>query len=298
VTTAKDVRDQITDALELDLVGPRADHPAHAGYANEVLPTAPSRWYLTGFLVPHAAPEKQRSDDDGDEQLDLLRRAADADDDAAPEKGAARKTFFPSSMGLSILVTRDTERLGVKIAWADYEPLGPPTSANVPDQDGSATASERAARRQWTRIPRSDRRMIDIVPGTRTAELPNYPEMKLVVSVRSVEHHDLVPPGTRSVSVFLVNERRPAPDEVADVAYAFQPQMSVHAPDPTPFVARPDLHGQDSDDPDEQLADLQYRDAVEYAVGHNVAAVADRDRDGECREVRTSWLQRRGCRRS
>lgn len=59
MTTAKDVRGQLIDALELDLIGPRPGQPSHARYAEEVLPIAPSKWYLTGFLVPDQAPVQQ-----------------------------------------------------------------------------------------------------------------------------------------------------------------------------------------------------------------------------------------------
>tara|TARA_Y100000310_G_scaffold171060_1_gene171208 strand:- start:15964 stop:16197 length:234 start_codon:yes stop_codon:yes gene_type:complete len=44
-------------------VGPRPDEADHDAYTEEVLPVAPSKWYLTGFLVPYEAPPEQRSDD-------------------------------------------------------------------------------------------------------------------------------------------------------------------------------------------------------------------------------------------
>ena len=47
------VRSRLLDALRLDLVGPRPGEPGHDAYTEEVLPVAPSRWYLTGFLVPY-----------------------------------------------------------------------------------------------------------------------------------------------------------------------------------------------------------------------------------------------------
>jgi phosphatidylserine/phosphatidylglycerophosphate/cardiolipin synthase-like enzyme len=40
VTSSSDVRAQLIDALQLDLIGPRTDHPPHARYAKEVLPIA------------------------------------------------------------------------------------------------------------------------------------------------------------------------------------------------------------------------------------------------------------------
>lgn len=46
--TSADVRIQLVSALETDLIGPGKG----SALESEVLPQAPSRWYLTGFLVP------------------------------------------------------------------------------------------------------------------------------------------------------------------------------------------------------------------------------------------------------
>ena len=50
------------------------------------------------------------------------------------------------------------------------------------------------------------------------------------------------------------------------------------------MLSRPDARGLVSDEWDENVADLQYRDVGEYAVGHNVAA------DGDPTCVRTCWI--------
>ncbi len=290
MTTAKDVRAQLIAALELDLVGPRSGHPPHASYAEEVLPIAPSKWYLAGFLVPCEAPASQRADPDGDEVLDQVGRHVEADDDSAPEAASARKTHFPSSMGLSVLVAADTTQLQVKVAWADYEPVAKPRPDDASEEEaGASPAEERAGRGQWRRVPREAERLVTLRDGTQPpVGLPGFADLSLVVSVRAVGDHGLVPKGTRSVSVFLVNRRPPAPDVQRDAAYIFQPELSLQTLQP--FVPRPDLHGERSDDWDEKVADLQYRDAVEFAVGHNIAATAVRDASGRCREVRTAWM--------
>ena len=57
--TSTTVRQEMVEALRLDLVGPGNDHI----FANELLPESPSRWYLAGFLVPADAPVEQRSDE-------------------------------------------------------------------------------------------------------------------------------------------------------------------------------------------------------------------------------------------
>jgi len=55
-------------------------------------------------------------------------------------------------------------------------------------------------------------------------------------------------------------------------------------------VPRPNLPGLETDDWDESVADLQYRDAFEFAVDHNVATRAVLDAEGQCREVHTCWI--------
>jgi hypothetical protein len=83
---------------------------------------------------------------------------------------------------------------------------------------------------------------------------------------RDLEQH--IPAGTRSVSVFLVNNRAPD-EEKPDAAYAFQAKIEVHSE--VPFVPRPDMRGAQADDWDDQVADLHYADAPEYATGHGVS---------------------------
>src|SRR5205823_3925461 len=119
LTTSADVRSFLTHALRLDLIGPKPEEPQ----ASEVLPIAPSRWYLTGFLVPWNAPAQQKRDDnDTQGELEYGDASAAADEDnTPPEPRAARRSHFPSSMGLSVLLPPDTTILTVTARWGDYK---------------------------------------------------------------------------------------------------------------------------------------------------------------------------------
>src|SRR5260370_18016391 len=117
--TSAEIRDGLVEALELDLVGPE---PARQ-YENETLPIPPSRWYLTGYLVPFMAPESQRREVTADDELDLIGATTGTDDDAPPERASARKVYFPSSIGLSVLVPSETKSLRVTAQWGDYKLL-------------------------------------------------------------------------------------------------------------------------------------------------------------------------------
>ncbi len=54
--TSSEIRSEVVQALRLDLIGPDNNH----AFAHELLPEPPSRLYLTGYLVPRSAPERQR----------------------------------------------------------------------------------------------------------------------------------------------------------------------------------------------------------------------------------------------
>ena len=118
--TSAEIRSTLVDALQLDLVGPKPDETEHA---EEILTQAPSKWYLTGFLAPFGAKPDDRSDDEGDVEPQELGDGATSEDSQSPEVAPARKPLFPSSMGMSFLISQQTEELLTTVHWADYRPI-------------------------------------------------------------------------------------------------------------------------------------------------------------------------------
>jgi hypothetical protein len=286
---AADVRTSLVDALELDLVGPRPGAPEE----HEALDSAPSRWYLTGFLVPYEAKAEQKQDETAQEELDLTPKTT-TDDDDTPEKASARRVFFPSSIGISFLVPRETESLQVVLRWGDYRYVEPSEGEAVEEEGG---APSHAARGTWQRTPNERTVRIDLRSrrGTHPPEIvPESGGLQIVASVRPVPRalveKGRAPAGGRSVSVFLVNHREPSADVRKDEAFAFQAQLAIRSE--RPFAARPDPRGDTSEDPDERIADLQYRDVQEFACGHGVATRALIGEDRHCREIETTWVPR------
>ena len=267
--TSREVRSELTRALMLDLVGPQdTNRFAHGsdsvlGDLNEVLSQAPSRWYLTGFLVPRDAPPEQAVLADSDDEMEAAGEGG-MDDDAVPERSAgAKKQRLPSSMGLSFLIPKESKALACEVIWGDYKLL-----------QGEAESESQ----QWARKPR--RETVTIPLASKEHKVPNSDGLRLAATVQPAG--DLL-----TVSVFLVNYRQPGLDAKPDEAYAFQAELRITSE--TAFAKRTDVRGLLSDDWDERLADLQYADTGEYAVGHNVSALAEIG-DGECRAVGTCWI--------
>ena len=288
MTTSAELRSQIIDTLRLDLVGPRPHDPDHLQYQGEMLPIAPSKWYLTGFLVPYEAPVEDRSDDDANDELDLIEDRPAADDDNKPEEASARKAYFPSSMGLSVLVGPETHHLQARLSWGDYALIDEPGTESDDEESGAEDGEQRPARQVWRRLAQESELVLELRKSTEpiTVDVPGAGGLRVVLSVRATGT-SLVPSGTRSVSVFVVNHRK-ALEANRDGAYIFQPELTLTSEEA--LVPRPNLRGHDSTDWDDKVGDLQYRDAVEYAVGHNVSAVALSTEGQPCHEVRTAWM--------
>ena len=111
MATSLEVRNDLARVLELDLVGPSPGHRLE----REALDTAPSRFYLTGFLVPHEGHEDWKSAGDGDEgEPDQVSdgRKGDGHDESTKDKASARKVFFPSTLGVSVCVGKEPDPRG------------------------------------------------------------------------------------------------------------------------------------------------------------------------------------------
>ena len=313
-----EVREKLVEALRLDLVGPGA----HTALQDEVIPQEPSRWYLTGFLVPLHASEAQRMDETSAEDMDEIDAPQASDDAGTPESTTAKRAYFPSSIGMSLLVAAETREVELTVRWGDYEPVygsGKPedeenvaadqengattttsdqTLPNSPANDNADHQSSHTAQssyiKSWKRIPRAVSLTITLPDTSKPSEEYDVPEsngLQVVASMRPVgkidDRYQHIPMGTQSLSIFLVNRRQPAEDELRDTAFVFQATLEVTVG--ISLVPRPDLRGMQSKDWDERVADLHYRNICEFAVGHGVATEAVLE-NGHCHKVYTTWI--------
>ncbi len=290
-TSSDHVRRELAETLRLSLVGP---DNAHA-FANEVLPQPPARWYLTGFLVAKGAPIEKRSDPESDEEIDSAGDANALDDGNPPEKAAARRTLLPSSLGLSVLVDPAETSITARVSWGDYERPRKVQDKKDDELHGDEPRDDEAGK--YRRVPK-DRDVELLLPPTGKPvhiDVPDSGGLQLFVTVRDVSASNLsaeeLPAGTRSVSVFLVNERPYDDGSPMSATAIFQATLRLESK--AGFVPRPDLRGRTSsglnDDWDERIADLHYRDVAEYAVGHGVSALAVSE-NGRAHIVESVWI--------
>ena len=323
-----EIRARLVEAMKLDLVGP---WPGHA-FEHELLPENPTRWYLTGYLVPEDAPVEHKSDAESDDGLDAAGEGGGADDGAVPEKPAG-PSLLPSSMGVSVLVPSGVTQLRAEVSWGDYlwedptaetaepadEGLGlkdetKPETYEVPEtspataQEGSGPlpGAAKPPLKGYRRKPRMEIVSFSLpVPDGKLVAIPvpdsgrtkGGGELRLVVTARPVtqDSHNRLPKGTLAVCVFLVNGRQRA--EKAYQGNAFQAQFQLRCE--AGFVPRPDLRsgedGSRAHDWDEQVADLQYRRAFDFVSGIGCSAEPlSTVEGGSCQTVQTCWIPSAG----
>ena len=112
-----EIRQRLVETLELDLIGPWPEHEL----ATEMIPgwVRPSNWYLTGFLIPIDTAAEEAADPESDDDFE---EANEGDgEETTDDRVAAKKSYFPSSAGISTLVPAGAKEVSVTVTWGDYE---------------------------------------------------------------------------------------------------------------------------------------------------------------------------------
>lgn len=306
------VRAQLVTALELELIGPsqrvlQALGAEAQGLDAESLDRLPSSWYPTGFLVPTETDLSLRCDDTADDDfaaadgVDLRKprsagaeyKSGSGDDGDSSESGPAKPQLFPSSIGMSVLLPPGGE-LQLIARWGDYTRL--PVGAN-PDDSAISSRDEGGQREQqtWQRNPRQEALALSHLEITANRGLtgkpwPNSNGLHLRWHCRPAPTSQGYAFGTVAVTLFLTNERKKAVTLVErDQQSAFQAELELVCSQG--FVPRLDPHsGRSGGDWDEAVNALQFRDASEFGVGHNVGVAVDLDSNGGCSCLRTTWI--------
>lgn len=296
-----EVRSEIVDRLRRDLVGP-SEHLTDDDLANEQLKENPSRWYLTGFLAPAYEGTIVDTDSDEEEEELLALEAGGAGaggaagDDDEPEPPAARRRFLPSSIGITVMLPVGVKKFTVRTTWGDYvtEPQLPPEVLEGEKRDNTQKVV-------WVRKPGLSEIEIDVPPPGKLAKrvlvdsaAPGKRGGALELGIQAREFTLNQPDGTvekvNVITVFLVNRRVVVRGRYADITYVFQARLALMCD--SGFHPQFDLSRYRSNDDDDRLADLHYRDLPAYAVGRNAATSFRADPDGVVRFVATDAMPR------
>ncbi len=270
--SGEDLRGRLVTALGVDLIGPYAE--------DEVLRLPPSRWYLTGFLVPRSAPEEEIHDPTDDDELPAGNDEYE-EETAGAEPEPKQKNRLPASMGMSALLpaAQGDETITATLRFAEY------VQEEREGQEG------KRKQRVWKRLARSPVSValpLDAKKIAAGVRVSGFPGITVKGKLARAEAPGL-PRNARALSLFVVNERAAGEKGRYDEQFIFQVELALtFAPG---FLARPNQRDGQSSEWDERVADLQFRDRAEYAVGHGVSVEAPRvEQGGVVTTVRTTWI--------
>lgn len=279
-----EIRRRLVEALEADLVGPFV--PDAEAHEQETLPLPPSRWYLTGFLAPKQSRAPDQDDhDSGDEELGAGSETQAEDAGAATDQPTKRPVRFPASMGLSVFLPPgepgEGDALDVEISYADYDKVEVALEQKETKQTG------------WKRVPHGPVR-VRVPLDRETLRAPGgvpVPLSRGLVLRGELETTDMegLEPGTRVLSLFVVNERTPQTQD-RDETFVFQVKLALVFE--RGFASRPNRRGENGTDADRRVLALLFREHREWAVGHNtsLAPVAPVVSSGKVTRLETTQL--------
>lgn len=270
------VRRTLIEALERDLVGPAHD--------DETIVDPPLTAYVAGTLYPRRSGEIDPSAD-----IDTADESGDGVDRGADPPVALAHVRYPSTMGMTFAVAKDTTA-GIRILarGARYEPIAVEPTEPTPDDGRSRHWRDAAPTRHWRR------RVLDCRTVTIDASRPVSAErfevadgLQLFVRVRSADDTGAIP-----ITAVLLNTRVAAPrDGLGDTLAVFQVGLEVVADGMPAFVERPVsmLRGSDTDI---ESTRLLYRHAHEFAVGHGCSAIWEvaPDQPERATRIRTTYV--------
>ena len=259
-------RDEIIGIAKGLLLGPQLD--------DETIPSAPVDTYLTGILWPAGEPISAMEDEAND--------GAPASEDGETDAGVpGYRTVRPCSIGLTFASDLDANVVVSLADTARYEPEERDTE-------------EGRRERHWSRVPLGYSYEIP-AGGPATWSTREFQSRDgAPVSDDEVRLHirRRVDGGRQVVTVTLVNEAVERDDRIRDECCLFQAGIEARAVDDTgagAICAREAVPIAATDE-DALSAALLYRDVVEYAVGHGIAAEWELSPGGRVDHVATTWL--------
>ena len=253
--SAVELRARLFQAVIDDLLGP-ADGPEE-----EIAGPSVRDRYVVGQLAP-------RGTNVDPEEVDDLPGEADGggEEGKGDVETPQATTLVPASLGLTFVVEGGVQELVVEASWGHYER----THSEILETEAGNPQMV------WKRRPISGHVTIALNPGAIERQGPSeeHPMVFVEGGVRELAG------GRRVVTLFLVNGQV-EPDETKDEAWLFQPSLRVRARDGAAVfrrrAAEDPIGGDELDAEERALLALQYRDHVEFAVGHGTGVHAEKD---------------------
>jgi len=233
------LRSEIINEIQKDVVGPREE--------DELIPTSPSKKYLSGVLYPQ---QNVDTEFEPEKKMEANSTTENNEPDEIDEK--ANRTSYPSSMGLTCKVKGDIDEIKLEIEYAKYHKSG----------SGSWGPFQR------TPIKNSENKIISI--PIKLIEGISKPE-PIGDNTASINYHIRNVDGDFLVSVFLRNNLPQLGVKQDPTQCIYQPVIRLLSKNSTDEIFK-DTSAHDLSDEDAselQLYKLLFRHRKQFGIGHS-----------------------------
>lgn len=232
------LRREIVEEIQKDILGPREE--------DELIPTSPTKKYLSGVLYP------QNNFDNDFESEKKIEAKDDAGDNESDEIDAkVNRTSYPSSMGLTCKIKGDTDEIRLEIEYAKYI---------RPDQN------------EWIfqRIPIKDSENKTISLPIKLIEGISKPE-PIGEQTASINYHIRKIDDDFLVSVFLRNNLVQLSSKQDPTQCIYQPVIRLLSKNLTDKIFKDTsaYNFSDNDSSEFQLYRLLFQHRNQFGIGHS-----------------------------
>ena len=263
-------RDAMLDYIKKELVGPR-------GGDREELREEPHRRYMAGILYPQQSYSDALVEENEEDVTGVVGESSSeqSNENQGDDPIALANQYLPSSMGISFYI-RGRPVVLVEVRAGLY-------------MEETAYPGKRSEQRRWRRLPLAAG-PIEICPGTVSADGVSRVESMILDGAARVHSVWRQAGEGWLVTVTLINDRRHSGRGLPPGADCLcQAGFRCRAPEGTMITAYPQARLL-TDDPEEEILELLYRDAVAFGAGHGCSVAWEDPVDGAVREVWTEVM--------
>lgn len=280
-----DARDEITNIIKMDLLGPVNN--------DEILSELPVNYYIVGKLYPQEIMDVTDDIETSAFQYtisELTKSAYDSNKQkihsdvySSNEEIALCNTSMPSAMGISFTLSKETEKFEIEINCAEYK--------KIANKENESEDKNNNGNELWKRISYHHK---DVYP-VKSRIISDIPDLPHNIEV-NITLHKTYSDGTKTVTVSLLNKNlisqknTPKKDLILNRSEKtiFQPEIKISAINENTFCeARKNFYIEKSEENLE--ADLLYRDSISYAQGHG-CAVSWKSENNSIKYIKTEFL--------
>lgn len=258
------LRSEIVDAIEKDILGPKDE--------NELIPVSPTKKYLSGVLYPqnnYDAIELEEGKNEKD--IEISKKSEQTEEPQIDQNNT--HTNYPSSLGITCQVSKDTKEISLEVEYAKYNKIKP----DIYD---------------FQRTPIKDEKNKIIIIPIPMEKIKTKPK-KIGDGSAAINYTIRQSNEGFIVSVFLRNTNKQVGEKIDVEQCIFQPILRLRSNNSKDKVFLSTVSNEvlEKDPKEKQAFTLLFRKRKQFAIGHSCSATWNvNEEDDQTNLIETTFI--------